>query len=126
MGRPDGWRPEYTAAMRAAVHTRYGPPEVVRVMEVERPTPGDGELLVRVRATTVNRTDSATRAAKPFFMRLVTGLVRPRVTILGNEFAGEVEAIGGGVTSFAVQASWIDSGIALLAATKTFLPFMNG
>ena len=88
--------------MRAAVHTRYGPPEVVRVVEVETPTPGDGELLVRVRATTVNRTDSASRAAKPFFMRVVTGLVRPRVTILGNEFAGEVEAIGGGVTSFAV------------------------
>ncbi|MBT5773942.1 MAG: NAD(P)-dependent alcohol dehydrogenase [Dehalococcoidia bacterium] len=88
--------------MRAAVYTRYGPPEVVRVMEVGTPTPGDGELLVRVRATTVNRTDSASRAAKPFFMRAVTGLVRPRVTILGNEFAGEVEAIGGGVTSFAV------------------------
>ena len=88
--------------MKAAVHTRYGPPEVVRVVEVEQPTPSEGELLVRVRATTVNRTDCATRAARPFFARLVTGLIRPRATVLGNEFAGEVEAIGGGVTSFAV------------------------
>lgn len=88
--------------MRAAVHTRYGPPEVVRVAEVDRPTPADDELLVRVRATTVNRTDAATRAAKPFFARLATGLIRPKATILGNEFAGEVEAIGSGVTSFEV------------------------
>jgi len=88
--------------MKAAVHTRYGPPEVVRVTEVEQPIPGDGELLVQVRATTVNRTDCATRAARPFFARVVTGLIRPRATVLGNEFAGEVEAVGGGVTSFAV------------------------
>ena len=88
--------------MKAAVHTRYGPPEVVRVVEVEQPTPSDDEMLVRVRATTVNRTDCATRAAKPFFARAVTGLIRPRATVLGNEFAGEVEAVGGGVTSFAV------------------------
>ena len=58
--------------MKAAVHTRYGPPEVVRVVEVEQPTPSEDEMLVRVRATTVNRTDCATRAAKPFSMRAVT------------------------------------------------------
>ena len=88
--------------MKAAVHTRYGPPEVVRITEVDRPTAKDNELLVKVHATTVNRTDCATRAAKPFFMRVVTGLVRPKATILGSEFAGEVEAVGGGVTSFEV------------------------
>jgi NADPH:quinone reductase-like Zn-dependent oxidoreductase len=88
--------------MKAAVHTRYGPPEVVQVLEVDKPTAKDKEVLVKVHATTVNRTDCACRAAKPFFMRLFTGLTRPRATVLGNEFAGVVEAIGSGVTSFKV------------------------
>jgi len=87
--------------MQAAVQTRYGPPEVVQIVEVEKPTAQDNEVLVRVRATTVNRTDCACRAAKPFFMRLFTGLTRPRASVLGNEFAGVVEAVGSGVTSFA-------------------------
>jgi NADPH:quinone reductase-like Zn-dependent oxidoreductase len=88
--------------MKAAVHTRYGPPDVVRVVDVPTPAAKANEVLVRVRATTVNRTDCGFRGAKPFFIRLFTGLVRPRVTILGNEFAGDVEAIGSAVTSFAV------------------------
>jgi NADPH:quinone reductase-like Zn-dependent oxidoreductase len=88
--------------MRAAVHTRYGPPEVVRISEMEKPTIGDNEVLVKVQATTVNRTDCACRAAKPFFMRFFTGLSRPRATVLGNEFAGVVEAVGNGVTAYAV------------------------
>jgi NADPH:quinone reductase-like Zn-dependent oxidoreductase len=86
--------------MRAAVHTRYGPPEVVRITEVEKPAVKDGQVLVRVHATTVNRTDCGLRAAKPFIVRFFIGLRRPRVTVLGNEFAGEVEAVGGDVTSF--------------------------
>jgi NADPH:quinone reductase-like Zn-dependent oxidoreductase len=88
--------------MQAAVQTRYGPPEVVRIVELEKPTIGDTEVLVQVHATTVNRTDCAWRAAKPFFMRLFTGLLRPRATVLGNEYAGMVEAIGSGVTSVSV------------------------
>jgi NADPH:quinone reductase-like Zn-dependent oxidoreductase len=88
--------------MKAAVHTSYGPPDVVRISEVEKPTPKDNQLLVRVHATTVNRTDCGFRAAKPFIVRLFTGLLRPRITVLGNEFAGDVEAVGGGVTSFEV------------------------
>ncbi|MEO8518636.1 MAG: NAD(P)-dependent alcohol dehydrogenase [Dermatophilaceae bacterium] len=88
--------------MRAAVHTRYGPPEVVRISELQTPTIKDNELLVKVHATTVNRTDCACRAAKPFFMRLFTGLTGPRATVLGNEFAGVVEAVGSAVTSFKV------------------------
>jgi NADPH:quinone reductase-like Zn-dependent oxidoreductase len=87
--------------MRAAVRSRYGPPEVVRVGEVEKPAVKDDEVLVKVHATTVNRTDCGVRAAKPFLYRLFVGLRRPRLTVLGNEFAGEVEAVGGGVTSFA-------------------------
>jgi NADPH:quinone reductase-like Zn-dependent oxidoreductase len=88
--------------MKAAVHTRYGPPDVVRIVEVDKPTAKDNQVLVKVHATTVNRTDSGLRAAKPFINRFFTGLRRPRVTVLGNEFAGEVEAVGRGVTSFAV------------------------
>jgi NADPH:quinone reductase-like Zn-dependent oxidoreductase len=88
--------------MRAAVQTRYGPPEVVRISDVQKPTAKDNEVLVKVHATTVNRTDCACRAAKPFFMRFFTGLLRPRARVLGNEFAGVVEAVGSGVTSFEV------------------------
>ena len=86
--------------MKAAVHTRYGPPAVVRIATVARPVPGEGELLIRVRATTVNRTDCHYRAARPAVMRLLSGLVRPRATILGTEFAGDVEETGPGVTGF--------------------------
>ncbi|MEP7192838.1 MAG: NAD(P)-dependent alcohol dehydrogenase [Actinomycetota bacterium] len=89
--------------MKAAVHTRYGRPDVVRISEVEAPTPKDNEVLVKVHATTVNRTDCACRAAKPFFMRFFTGLIRPRATVLGNEFSGAVAAVGGGVTAFKVR-----------------------
>jgi NADPH:quinone reductase-like Zn-dependent oxidoreductase len=92
----------HTPAMRAAVCTRYGPPEVVVISEVEKPAAGDNSLLVRVYATTVNRTDCAYRAARPFFMRFLTGLIRPRRAVLGTEFAGVVEAVGSGVTSFGV------------------------
>jgi NADPH:quinone reductase-like Zn-dependent oxidoreductase len=88
--------------MRAAVRTRYGPADVVRILDVERPAIKDGEVLVRVHATTVNRTDCAFRAATPFFMRLFTGLVRPRVTVLGGEFAGVIDAVGPGVTAFRI------------------------
>jgi len=84
------------------VHTSYGPPEVVRIAEVDKPTAKDNQVLVKVHATTVNRTDSGFRAGRPFVVRLFTGLIRPKVTVLGNEFAGAVEAVGGDVTSLAV------------------------
>jgi NADPH:quinone reductase-like Zn-dependent oxidoreductase len=88
--------------VRAAVHTRYGPPEIVRIEEVDRPAIGQHDVLVKIRVTTVNRTDCGFRAAHPFFIRVFTGLTRPRVTVLGTEFAGEIEAVGTGVTSFRV------------------------
>jgi NADPH:quinone reductase-like Zn-dependent oxidoreductase len=88
--------------MRAVVHTEYGPPEVLRLAEVARPVPKDDEVLVRVRATTVNRTDTGFRQGKPWFVRFFSGLRRPKNPILGSEFAGEVEAIGGAVTAFTV------------------------
>jgi NADPH:quinone reductase-like Zn-dependent oxidoreductase len=88
--------------MRAAVHTSYGPPDVVRIAEVDKPTPKNNQVLVKVHATTVNRTDSGFRAGRPPIVRLFTGLIRPKVTVLGNEFAGEIEAVGLDVTSFLV------------------------
>jgi NADPH:quinone reductase-like Zn-dependent oxidoreductase len=88
--------------MRAVVHDRYGPPDVLRLEDVERPVPAEDEVLVKVHATTVNRTDCGLRAAKPFITRFFTGLRRPRKRILGMEFAGEVESIGSAVTEFAV------------------------
>jgi NADPH:quinone reductase-like Zn-dependent oxidoreductase len=88
--------------MKASVLTRYGPPDVVRIAEVDKPTAKDNEVLVRVHATTVNRTDCGFRAGKPFFVRFITGLIRPKVTVVGSEFAGEVEAVGSGVRSFEV------------------------
>jgi NADPH:quinone reductase-like Zn-dependent oxidoreductase len=86
--------------MRAVVHDRYGPPEVLRIEEVERPVPQADEVLVRVVATTVNRTDVGLRSAGLPISRLVTGLRRPRNRILGMEFAGVVEAIGPAITQF--------------------------
>jgi NADPH:quinone reductase-like Zn-dependent oxidoreductase len=88
--------------MKAAVHTRYGPPEVVRISEIAKPAAKDHEVLVKVHATTVNRTDCGLRAARPFIYRFFIGLTRPRMTVLGNEFAGVVEARGSGVTTFEV------------------------
>jgi NADPH:quinone reductase-like Zn-dependent oxidoreductase len=88
--------------MNAAVRTRYGPPEVVQIEMVDKPTAGEDELLVRVRATTVNRTDCGYRGGKPFLIRFFSGFPRPKIAILGTEFAGEVEAVGSAVTSFAV------------------------
>ena len=78
------------------MRTTYGPPQVVQIADVSAPEAGPGEARVAVHATTVNRTDCGARAAKPFFIRALTGLVRPRATILGNEFAGVVESAGPG------------------------------
>jgi NADPH:quinone reductase-like Zn-dependent oxidoreductase len=88
--------------MRAVVHDRYGPPDVQRLDEVERPVPKDDEVLVRIYATTVNRTDCGMRSAEPFIVRLFAGLRRPRRRILGMELSGAVEAVGATVTKFAV------------------------
>jgi NADPH:quinone reductase-like Zn-dependent oxidoreductase len=87
--------------MKAVVWDRYGPPEVLRLEEVDKPVPADDEILVHIRATTVNRTDCHRRAADPFIWRLLLGLRRPRQRILGMEFAGIVEQTGASVTDFA-------------------------
>jgi NADPH:quinone reductase-like Zn-dependent oxidoreductase len=88
--------------MRAAVHDRYGPAEVQRIEEVAQPIPADDEVLVRVHASTVTRTDIGVRSAKPVLIRLFFGLRRPKQRILGTELAGEIAAVGSAVTKFAV------------------------
>jgi NADPH:quinone reductase-like Zn-dependent oxidoreductase len=88
--------------MRAVVYDRYGPPDVLRLEEVERPRPKEDEVLVRIHATTVNRTDCGWRSAKPFIGRYFTGIRRPKRRILGSELAGEVEAVGAAVSQFKV------------------------
>ncbi len=122
--------------MRAVVYDRYGPPEVQRLEDVERPVPNDDEILVRIHATTVNRTDCGWRSATPVFSRYFTGLRRPRRRILGMELAGEVEAVGAavrefqvgdevfGVTGFGAHAEFAcvreRAGVALKPAGMTF------
>jgi NADPH:quinone reductase-like Zn-dependent oxidoreductase len=88
--------------MRAVVVDRYGPPEVQHVEEVETPIPSADEVLIKIHATTVTRTDCGIRAAKPFFIRFFFGMQRPKQRILGTELAGEVEAVGAAVSQFAV------------------------
>jgi NADPH:quinone reductase-like Zn-dependent oxidoreductase len=88
--------------MRAVTHDKYGPPEVLRVEEVEQPVPNDDEVLVRIHATTVTRTDCGLRSAELFITRFFTGLRRPKRKILGMELAGEVEAVGAAVNEFQV------------------------
>jgi NADPH:quinone reductase-like Zn-dependent oxidoreductase len=87
--------------VRAVVHDRYGPPDVLRVGDVERPVPDDDEVLVRVHASTVTRGDAmGVRSVDYRFTRLVTGIRRPRRTHFGSEFAGTVEEVGAAVTEF--------------------------
>ncbi len=88
--------------MKAAINTIYGPPEVVTVQEVDKPVPKDNEVLIRVHASTVNRTDCGFRSAEYFISRFFSGLFNPKNKTLGNEFAGVIEAIGKGVTSFQI------------------------
>ncbi len=89
--------------MRAVIHDRYGPPEVLRVAEVERPAPEEDEVLVRVHASTVTRGEAmGVRSADYRFTRIFTGIRRPRRTGFGSEFAGRVEEAGTAVTGFRV------------------------
>lgn len=95
--------------MRAVVYDRYGPPEVLRLADVERPIPKADGVLVKIHSTTVSRTDCATREANrrsglavSLISRIMTGLRRPRRRILGVEFSGVVETVGAGVSEFAV------------------------
>jgi NADPH:quinone reductase-like Zn-dependent oxidoreductase len=86
--------------MKAAVRSKYGIPGDLTIKELEIPTPKEDEVLIKVHATTVNRTDCHVLSGKPFFMRLFTGLFKPKLSIIGSDFAGQVEAVGSSVKSF--------------------------
>jgi NADPH:quinone reductase-like Zn-dependent oxidoreductase len=122
--------------MKAIVYTRYGPPDVLKLAEVEKPTPGNREVLVRVRATTVSAPDWRMRKPDPWVARLFMGLFRPKRRILGYEFAGDIESVGedvklfkpgdqvfgenveGGITKFGGYAEYLCMPAAGLIAPK--------
>lgn len=89
--------------MKAAVRRIYGIPQIIKIEEVEKPVHRNDEVLIRVYATTVNRTDCAILTAKPFIMRFMLGLSKPKKIILGTDFAGKVEAVGKNITSLNVD-----------------------
>jgi NADPH:quinone reductase-like Zn-dependent oxidoreductase len=90
----------FTSLLKAFVQIKYGPPEVLSLSDVPKPVPGDKEILIRIYATTVNRTDDGLLRADPFIARFFTGLFKPKNNIPGSEFAGQVEAAGKEVSLF--------------------------
>jgi NADPH:quinone reductase-like Zn-dependent oxidoreductase len=100
--------------MKAFVYQRYGPPQTLRMAEVDTPAPNAGEVLVKVLAASVNAADWHVLRGRPLFSRATLGLLRPRHQILGVDIAGQVEAVGGGVTRLQpgdpVYANLLDHG----------------
>ncbi|MBI1288856.1 MAG: zinc-binding dehydrogenase [Flavobacteriales bacterium] len=88
--------------MKAVVYKNYGSPDVLSLEEIEMPTPNENEVLIRVYAATANRTDCANLTGRPFIMRLMLGMSKPRKQILGTDFAGVIEAVGSKVSKFKV------------------------
>ena len=89
--------------MKAAIRRSYGSPRIIQIEEIEKPVPNDNEVLIKVMATTVNRTDCANLTGKPFIMHLVLGLFKPRKITLGTDFAGIVTQTGRNVRDFSLN-----------------------
>ncbi len=88
--------------MKAIVRSEYGSPDILKIKDVDKPTPNDNEVLIRVYATTVNRTDCGILWGKPFIIRFFTGLFKPKSPITGTDFAGKIESVGKNVMSFKI------------------------
>jgi NADPH:quinone reductase-like Zn-dependent oxidoreductase len=86
--------------MKAVLHHRYGTPDVLQIGDLEKPTPGEKEILIKVHAATINRTDCAIVRASPWIMRLITGLSKPKRQVTGTDFAGMVVEVGNKVKLF--------------------------
>jgi len=86
--------------MKAAIYTKYGPPEVIQIKKIDKPVPKPNEVLLKVYASTVNRTDSGFRSAEYFISRFWSGLFKPKYPVLGCEFSGVIESVGESVTKF--------------------------
>jgi NADPH:quinone reductase-like Zn-dependent oxidoreductase len=86
--------------MKAAIRTKYGDPSVLSIQNIEKPIPKDNEVLVKVHATTISRTDTGVLLGAPFVFRFFTGLPKPRYQTTGTDFAGQIESIGKNVTDF--------------------------
>jgi len=100
--------------MKAAYRHKYCTPSEITIKEVTRPVPKANEILIKTRATTINRTDCANLSAQPFIMRFVLGFYKPGIAILGTDVAGEVIEIGAGVTKYKIGdrvMSFVDTGL---------------
>jgi NADPH:quinone reductase-like Zn-dependent oxidoreductase len=106
--------------MKAVVYTRYGPPEALRLDDIERPRPRDDQVLIKVHAASVNASDWETLRGKPLYAR-IGGPVRPRFRILGSDIAGRVEAIGSAVTRFRPGDEVFGDNLALMGGFAEYV-----
>ena len=114
--------------MKAAVRRHYGFSKEINIEEIEKPLPNDNEVLIKIHATTVNRTDCANLTAKPFLMRFVLGFLKPKKIVLGTDFSGKVVAIGKNVKSHIVNDrvfGFTDTGLESQAEFMVLTPKGN-
>ncbi len=109
--------------MKAIVYTKYGPPDVLQIKEVEKPTPKDNEVLIKVYASSINDWDWGLLRGTPFVNRLLYGLLKPKMQILGSDIAGRVEAVGRNVKQF--QPGDEVFGVALWPVMSLGLPLVS-
>ena len=112
--------------MKAAVYTNYGPPEVIQIKEVEKPVPKYNEVLIKIFATTLNRTDCGFRKPEyPVIIRLVNGLLKPKKQILGSEIAGVVEEVGKDVKLFKKVTKYLGLPATISVLTQNIFVFQK-